>query len=227
MSDISSRLADIRKRIETTCQHCARDPAEVHLLAVSKTKPISLVEEAHRAGQQDFGENYLQDALPKTQGLASATWHFIGAIQSNKTRDIANHFDWVHSVSSEKVARRLSEQRAPELGPLKVLIQVNTSQEHQKSGVNPDKALSIARFVAEQQNLEPAGLMTIPAASADAELQRQPFKVLRETRDHIRDTTGIEGFQHLSMGMTGDFEVAITEGATWIRIGTAIFGSRS
>ena len=227
MSDISSRLADIRNRIEIACQGCGRNPAEVHLLAVSKTKPISLVEKAHRAGQQDFGENYLQDALPKAQALASATWHFIGAIQSNKTRDIANHFDWVHSVSSEKVARRLSEQRDPQLGPLKVLIQVNTSGEEQKGGVSPDKALTITRFIAEQQNLEPMGLMTIPAASDNAEEQREPFRLLRETRDQIRNATGIEGFVHLSMGMTGDFEVAITEGATWIRIGTAIFGSRS
>jgi len=227
MPDISSRLADIRKRIETACRHCNRDPGEVHLLAVSKTKPISLVEEAHRAGQQDFGENYLQDALPKTRQLASATWHFIGAIQSNKTRDIANHFDWVHSVASEKVARRLSEQRDPGLGPLKVLIQVNTSQENQKNGVSPDEALPIARFIAGQENLEPVGLMTIPAASDDAELQSQPFRLLREIRDQVREATGIEGFEHLSMGMTGDFEAAITEGATWIRIGTAIFGSRS
>ena len=227
MSDISSRLIDIQSRMTTACTECGRDPSEVRLLAVSKTKPIHLIEDAISAGQDDFGENYLQDALPKTEALPKATWHFIGAIQSNKTRDIANHFDWVHSVASEKVARRLSEQRDPALGPLKVLIQVNTSDEEQKSGVSPEQALPLAKYLANLDNLVAAGLMTIPAASEDPSQQRQPFKLLRETRDHIVDAAGLPDFQHLSMGMTGDFETAITEGATWIRIGTAIFGSRS
>ncbi|MBO6566750.1 MAG: YggS family pyridoxal phosphate-dependent enzyme [Pseudomonadales bacterium] len=227
MTDITARLADLQSRVATACTQCGRDPSEVRLLAVSKTKPLDLIEDAIAAGQDDFGENYLQDALPKTEALPKATWHFIGAIQSNKTRDIANHFDWVHSVASEKVARRLSEQRDPALGPLKVLIQVNTSQESQKSGVAPEQALPLAKYLANLDNLVAAGLMTIPAASEDPSQQRRPFQMLRETRDHIVDTAGLPDFQHLSMGMTGDFETAITEGSTWIRIGTAIFGSRS
>ncbi len=227
MSDIAKQLSNIRNRIETACRNCNRDPSEVHLLAVSKTKPISMIEQAHSAGQQDFGENYLQDSLPKTRALPTATWHFIGAIQSNKTRDIANHFDWVHSVASNKVARRLSEQRDPGLAPLKVLVQVNTSGEDQKGGVPPEAALDLVRYMRDLPNIEPVGLMTIPAAAGDPEQQKAPFRLLRETRDRVVESTSLPGFQHLSMGMTGDFEAAIAEGATWIRIGTAIFGSRT
>ena len=227
MSDIATHLSDIRNRLEAACQSCGRDPNEVGLLAVSKTKPTSMIEQALAAGQQDFGENYLQDALPKITALPTATWHFIGAIQSNKTKDIANHFDWVHSLATEKVARRISGQRDPQRGDLKVLVQVNTSAENRKSGVSPEAALALVKYLAVLPNLQPVGLMTIPAAAENPEAQRKPFQLLREIRDHIRRVASLPEFQHLSMGMTDDFEVAIAEGATWIRIGTAIFGTRS
>ena len=211
----------------SACQASDRHPREVSLLAVSKTRPPAMIQATLAAGQQDFGENYLQDALPKVRALPAATWHFIGAIQSNKTRDIANHFDWVHSLATEKAARRLSEQRDAARGLLKVLIQVNTSAESRKGGVSPEDALPLAKYLAGLPNLRPAGLMTIPAVSDDPEEQRKPFRLLREIRDHIRRAASLPEFRHLSMGMSGDFEAAIAEGATWIRIGTAIFGTRS
>lgn len=227
MSDISSQITQIRSRIDAACKANGREPEDVRLLAVSKTKPVSMVKEAMRAGQIDFGENYLQDALAKTEVLPDASWHFIGAIQSNKTREIANHFDWVHSVASEKVARRLSEQRDPGKKPLKLLVQVNTSRETQKSGVSPDAALDLVKYMAGLANIEPVGLMTIPAASSGTSTQQRPFRELREILEQIQKDISDAGFRELSMGMTGDFEAAIAEGATWIRIGTAIFGSRT
>ena len=226
MIDIVSHLAHLHQRIDAHCRKAGRDPADVRLLAVSKMQPVTLVEKALAAGQKDFGENRLQEALARVSAVPQARWHFIGAIQSNKTRDIAASFDWVHSLASGKAARRLAEQRDPMRGPMQTLIQVNTSGEAQKNGVMPEEVAALAEEVARLPNLDLVGLMTLPAISKDPQEQCLPFRLLREIRDQVRSQLCMESLTHLSMGMTGDFEAAIAEGATWIRIGTAIFGTR-
>ncbi|MGV0036234.1 MAG: YggS family pyridoxal phosphate-dependent enzyme [Candidatus Azotimanducaceae bacterium WSBS_2022_MAG_OTU7] len=227
MTNIHSRIAAIRKEIASTCQLANRDPDSVNLLAVSKTMGADAVASAIRAGQKHFGENYLQDALPKVSAFPEATWHFVGAIQSNKTRDIANRFGWVHGIATEKVARRLSEQREPTLGKLNCLIQVNLSFEDQKSGVNPDEAIRLAAQVEAFDQISLRGLMTMPAPTNDHSAQAATFRTLRELKDDIQSRYDLPEFNQLSMGMTNDFVEAIKEGATWIRIGTAIFGPRT
>ena len=225
MTTITERLQFLRQQIEEACLKADRDPLGVQLLAVSKTQPMSAVSDALSASQIHFGENFLQEALPKVQAYRSASWHFIGAIQSNKTRDIAANFDWVHSVSSLKIARRLSEQRPPSLAPLKAMIQVNISGEASKAGVTPDEARVLACDMQGLSNLELVGLMAVPAANKTTDQQRQVFAELRHLKEQIETSLAIN-LPHLSMGMSGDFHAAIMEGATWIRIGTAIFGAR-
>jgi pyridoxal phosphate enzyme (YggS family) len=227
---IPANLAIIRERINRACERFNRDPASVHLLAVSKTKPIAMIEEAIGCGQRDFGENYLQDALSKIPEVDSAgvTWHYIGAIQSNKTRQIAENFDWVHTVASEKVARRLSAQRPAEASPLKVMVQVNISGEASKSGVEPGAVPGLVDSMAQYSNLEVRGLMAIPGVEPDFERQRESFARLRAVFDEIRThaASQLDTFEDLSIGMSADLEAAVAEGATWLRIGTDIFGAR-
>jgi len=225
MSAIAERLHDLNNRIAAACKASGRDPAEVYLLAVSKTRAASDVLTAIEAGQLHFGENYLQEALPKVTAVPGADWHFIGAVQSNKTKDIANNFNWVHSVASTKVARRLGQQRDPDREPLKVMIQVNQSGEDTKSGITPDQLEPLSEEIAEMTCISLQGLMTIPEPGLSEAEQRQRFAGLRRLRDETIERLGIP-LPHLSMGMTADFPAAIMEGATWIRIGTAIFGPR-
>ena len=226
MTNIQSRIAAIREEIIKTCQIANRNPASVNLLAVSKTMGVDAVASAIHAGQEHFGENYLQDARPKVSAFPEAIWHFVGGIQSNKTRDIANAFGWVHGIANEKVARRLSEQREPTLGRLNCLIQVNLSNEDQKQGVDPDEAMRLAGKITAFDQISVRGLMTIPAPTNDHSTQAAKFRELRELKNEIQSRYGLTEFNQLSMGMTNDFVEAIKEGATWIRIGTAIFGSR-
>ena len=227
MTDIPSRIAAIREEITRTCRLANRDPKSVNLLAVSKTMGVEAVRSAINADQLHFGENYLQDALPKVSAFPEAIWHFVGAIQSNKTRDIANRFSWVHGIATEKVARRLSEQREPTLGKLNCLIQVNLSNEDQKSGINPEDAIKLAGQIAAMDQISLRGLMTLPAPTNDHSEQAATFRALRELKDDIDSRYALPEFNQLSMGMTNDFVEAIKEGATWIRIGTAIFGPRN
>jgi len=200
----------------------------VNLLAVSKTCPGVSVREAFAAGQCDFGENYVQEALAKIAELADLRaqirWHLIGPLQSNKAREVAAHFDWVHSVDRMKLAQRLSDLRPPELAPLQVCLQVNVSGEQSKSGVAPEAALALAREVAALPRLKLRGLMAIPEPAADPAAQREPHRALRRLMEAL-NAEGL-GLDTLSIGMSADLEAAIAEGATWVRVGTAIFGSR-
>lgn len=223
MSTIATNIAKVGARIREAAQTAGRDPSTVSLLAVSKTHPAAAVREAFEAGQRDFGENYLQEALDKQAALADLplTWHFIGPIQSNKTRPIAEHFDWVHSVDRLKIAERLSAQRPDTRAPLNVCLQVNVSGEASKSGCAPEAVADLARQVAALPRLRLRGLMAIPAPTDDPDEQRAAFARLRSLRDELAlplDT--------LSMGMSQDLDMAIAEGATWVRIGTALFGAR-
>ncbi|WP_444437402.1 YggS family pyridoxal phosphate-dependent enzyme [Pseudomonas sp. A6] len=223
MSTIAENIAKVRERIREAEQACGRASGSVVLLAVSKTKPAADIREAHAAGLDDFGENYLQEALGKQVELAdlALTWHFIGPIQSNKTRPIAEHFHWVHSVDRLKVAERLSAQRPADLPPLNVCLQVNVSGEDSKSGCAPEELPALARAVAALPNLKLRGLMAIPEPTEDVAAQRAAFARLRELLTALN-----LGLDTLSMGMSHDLEAAIAEGATWVRIGTALFGAR-
>jgi len=200
----------------------------VHLLAVSKTCPGVSVRAAFDAGQRDFGENYVQEALAKIAELADIRdqlrWHLIGPLQSNKAREVAANFDWVHAVDRMKLAQRLSDLRPPAMAPLQVCLQVNISGEDSKSGVAPAAALALAREVAALPRLKLRGLMAIPEPAADLAAQRAPHRALRELLEAM-NAEGL-GLDTLSIGMSADLEAAVAEGATWVRIGTAIFGSR-
>ncbi|KTS72475.1 hypothetical protein NS274_21290 [Pseudomonas oryzihabitans] len=223
MSTIAENSATVLERIAAASRTAGRDPATVGLLAVSKTKPAAALREAAAAGLRDFGENYLQEALDKQTELTDLplVWHFIGPIQSNKTRAIASHFDWVHSVDRLKIAQRLAEQRPPERGPLNICLQVNVSGEASKSGCHPDELPALATAVSQLPNLRLRGLMAIPEPTDDPASQRAAFARLRTLSEALNldlDT--------LSMGMSQDLEAAIAEGATWVRIGTALFGAR-
>ena len=223
MSTIAENIAKVGVRIREAAQASQRDCAAVGLLAVSKTKPAAAIREAFAAGVQDFGENYLQEALEKQTELGDLplTWHFIGPIQSNKTKSIAEHFAWVHSVDRLKIAQRLSDQRPVHLPALNICLQVNVSGEASKSGCNPDELPELAQAVTQLPNLRLRGLMTIPEPTDDPSEQRAAFARLRELQQSLSldlDT--------LSMGMSHDLEAAIAEGATWVRIGTALFGAR-
>ncbi len=224
---IAQNLHTVHQQIREAEQRHGRPAGSVQLLAVSKTRPISDINAAIAAEQRQFGENYLQEALEKVRHIHEngVEWHFIGAIQSNKTRPIAEHFHWVHTIDRLKIAQRLSEQRDPTLPPLNVCIQVNTSGETQKAGIAPETALELAQQIQPLPNLTLRGLMTIPAPSTDFEQQRQPFRLLRQIKNDI-EQHGI-ALDTLSMGMSNDMEAAIAEGATLVRIGTAIFGERN
>lgn len=223
MSTIAKNIAKVGARIREAAQASKRDPSAIGLLAVSKTQPADLLREAFTAGQRDFGENYLQEALNKQTELRdlAITWHFIGPIQSNKTRPIAEHFDWVHSVDRLRIAQRLSEQRPAGMPPLNICLQVNISEEASKAGCASADLHELAHAVAALPNLVLRGLMTIPEPSEDPARQRAPLARLRE----LQQSLGL-GLDTLSMGMSADLEAAVAEGATWLRIGTAIFGAR-
>ncbi|MEE4659786.1 MAG: YggS family pyridoxal phosphate-dependent enzyme [Halieaceae bacterium] len=224
---IAKNIAKLRERIRIASQNCGRDADSVTLLAVSKTRPAAAVRAAAAAGLCDIGENYLQEALEKMDALADLPlrWHFIGPLQSNKTRDVAQRFDWVHSVDRLKIARRLNDQRPPELPPLNVCLQVNISQEASKAGLVPEQVADLAAAVADMSRLQLRGLMAIPAPPADGSDPRAPFAALRQLMASL--AVAHPGLDTLSMGMSADMEAAIAEGATIVRIGTDIFGART
>ena len=225
-TDVQHNISAVDRRIRAAEDAAGRPTGSVSLLAVSKTKPPDQVREAYKSGLTAFGENYAQEMAEKARGLADLplSWHFIGPIQSNKTTIIAEVSDWVHSVDRLKTARRLSEQRPPEKGPLNILLQVKTSDEDSKSGVLPEALPELIAAIAELPHLMLRGLMTIPAPTHDTMLQRQPFRVLRETLLSLQQAQ--PELDTLSMGMSGDLEAAIAEGATLVRVGTDIFGAR-
>ncbi|WP_348755703.1 YggS family pyridoxal phosphate-dependent enzyme [uncultured Aquincola sp.] len=232
MVSIPTRLEQTRARIAAACQTAQRPAGSVQLLAVSKTFGADAVQQAFDAGQRAFGENYIQEALAKIDALSALRtqlqWHLIGPIQSNKSRPVAENFDWVHSVDRLKIAQRLSDQRPPGLPPLQVCLQVNISGEASKSGLQPAEVLEVARQVAALPRLVLRGLMAIPEPAADEAAQRAPHRALRELLEKLRAELGEQAPQldTLSMGMSADLEAAIAEGATIVRVGTAIFGSR-
>lgn len=227
---IAENLANLRRTMDQAAVRYRRAPGSVRLLAVSKTFGAEVVIDAADAGQASFGENYLQEALDKQHAVHALRpdlrleWHFIGPIQSNKTRPIAEHFAWVHALDREKIARRLSEQRPASLPPLNICLQVNVSGEASKSGVAPPEVLALAQAVATLPGLRLRGLMAIPEPANDFESQRQPFALLRTLQQQLTEA-GIPT-DTLSMGMSADMDAAIAEGATIVRIGTAIFGKR-
>ena len=231
MGAIAANLQAVRDRIARATRAAGRPAESVSLLAVSKTFPTAALDEAWQAGQRAFGENYVQEALGKMDAFAAAwpertvQWHFIGPLQSNKTRAVAERFDWMHSLASLRVARRLSEQRPEGRAPLAVCLQVNVSGEASKSGLAEDELTDVAREVAALRGLALRGLMCIPAPCADPLRQREPFARLRARFDALR----ADGFalDTLSMGMSDDLEAAVAEGATIVRAGSAVFGRRS
>ena len=223
MSTIAGNIARVEARIRAAALAVQRDVTSIHLLAVSKTKPAGALREAHAAGIRDFGENYLQEARAKQLELADLPlcWHFIGPIQSNKTRDIAEHFAWVHSVDRLKIAQRLSEQRPANLPPLNICIQVNVSGEASKSGCTPADLPALAAAISALPRLKLRGLMAIPEPTEDRAEQDAAFAAVRTLQESLN-----MGLDTLSMGMSHDLESAIAQGATWVRIGTALFGAR-
>lgn len=229
MNDIAHNLAQVRDKISAAASRCGRASEEVTLLAVSKTKPASAIEEAIAAGQRAFGENYVQEGVEKirhfqAQGVEGLQWHFIGPLQSNKSRLVAEHFDWCHTIDRLRIAARLSEQRPAELPPLNMLIQINISDENSKSGISLEALDALAAEVAELPHLRLRGLMAIPAPESDYVRQ---FEVARQM------AVAFAGLQArypdvdtLSLGMSDDMDAAIAAGSTMVRIGTAIFGAR-
>jgi pyridoxal phosphate enzyme (YggS family) len=224
--NLTVHVNHVRSRILSAALAAGRDPNGVTLVAVTKSKTAESMRLAATAGVTNFGENYLQEALPKLNQLAdlALTWHFIGAIQSNKTRDIAERFDWVHSVDRIHVARRLADQRPFHAPPLNVCLQVELVPEPNKSGVNPAELTSLAHAVAQLPGLRLRGLMCVPPPQPNVEAEREVFARLRGLLEEL-NAGGLK-LDTLSMGMSGDFEAAIAEGATQLRIGTAIFGNR-
>jgi len=223
---IAARLAEVRGRIAAAARSAGRDPEAVRLVGVSKRQPAEAVRAALDAGLRDFGENFVQEALDKMDALGEtpARWHFIGALQSNKTAAVAERFDWVHSVDRLKLARRLSAQRPAGLAPLNVCVQVNIGDEQSKSGVAPAETAALAREIAGLPRLALRGLMAVPPAESDPERQRAWCRQLAALYEGLR-AEGVP-LDTLSMGMSADLEAAIAEGATLVRIGTAIFGER-
>ncbi len=226
MSTIESNLQVVRTRIAAAALAAGREPGDVALLAVSKTFAAGEVRAAYAAGQREFGENYVNEAMEKIAALSALPliWHFIGPIQSNKTRAIAEHFDWVHSVAREKIALRLAEARPQELGALDICLQVNLSGETSKSGVAPEQLRPLAEAVRSLPRLRLRGLMAIPEPSDDIGSQRLRLRGLRLLLEQL-NSAGF-GLDTLSMGMSQDLEAAVMEGATIVRVGTAIFGER-
>ena len=236
MNSIVVNLMQVRQRIELAALAAKREPEESELLAVSKTFPTSAIEEAMHAGQSAFGENYVQEGVEKIIQLEKLrpwlVWHFIGPLQSNKTREVAEHFDWVHSVDRLKIAERLSAQRGefPHLAELQVCVQVNVSEEDSKSGVPLADAQALCDAISKLPNVILRGLMAIPAPNPDPKIQREVFAAVRACFQSIQAShlvdPGYQFFDTLSMGMSDDLEAAIAEGSTMVRIGTAIFGKR-
>lgn len=227
MASIAENISTIREEIRKAAVACGRPAASVALLAVSKTQGADKVLEAYAAGQRDFGENYVQEALGKISALPlpGLCWHFIGPIQSNKTREIAENFQWVHSVDRLKIAQRLSAQRSADLGPLNICIQVNISGEGSKSGVALPEVTGLCEAISGLENICLRGLMAIPAPCDDAEQQRLTFRPLAQLLQRL--AAKYPQMDTLSIGMSGDFMAAIAEGSTIVRVGTAIFGARS
>ena len=224
---IASQVSKVLTRIEGAASQTSRRSDEITLIAVSKTKPAEAIEAAAACGLQHFGENYLQEALDKIETLheLDLTWHFIGPIQSNKTRPIAEHFDWVHSVDRLKIAQRLSDQRPAHLGPVNICLQVNISNEDTKSGVSAEQAPELASAIATLPNIRLRGLMAIPKPSDDPAEQAAAFEKVVTLFNALRHT--IPELDTLSMGMSQDLEAAIAAGSTMVRIGTDIFGARN
>ena len=223
---VTENLASILESLAASAVEAARDPGSVGLLAVSKKQPLSKILAAARAGQRDFGENFVQEGLQKIEQTRDLdlVWHFIGHLQSNKTRLVAEVFDWVHTIDTLKTAKRLSAQRPDSLPPLNICLQVNVDNEAQKSGVLPEEVSVLAEACRELPRLCLRGLMCLPVARSELSEQRAPFATLRRLADELRD----RGFDldTLSMGMSGDYHAAILEGSTIVRIGTALFGQR-
>lgn len=226
-SDLLQRYQSVLQRIETACQKSQRQAGSVELLAVSKTKPVADISELAAHGQRAFGENYLQEALQKIEIHPELEWHFIGPIQSNKTKPIAENFNWVHSVDRLKIAQRLSRQRPAELAPLNILLEVNISNEASKAGFSAEETLSMATEIAALPNLKLRGLMAIPQSESDPAKQRLPFAQMKALLTQLQSQLPDCQLDTLSMGMSGDLEAAIAEGATIVRIGTDIFGARN
>ncbi len=228
MTSVIGNLQAVRSRIAAACDSAARPVQAVTLLAVSKTFPAEAVREAFAGGQRAFGENYVQEALSKIEALGDLRpqleWHLIGPLQSNKTRVVAEVFDWVHSVDRLKIAQRLSEQRPPQLPPLQLCLQVNISGEPSKSGLDPAELPAVAAAVAALPRVRLRGLMAIPEPETDPAAQRAPHRALRALLERL-NADGL-ALDTLSMGMSADLEAAIAEGATMVRVGTAIFGRR-
>lgn len=230
MSSIQQNIEHITSQIRNDEQKCGRSPESVQLLAVSKTKPVEAILEAYQAGQTAFGENYVQEGVNKVQHFAQhypenrIEWHFIGPIQSNKSRLVAEHFDWVHTIDRAKIAQRLNDQRPGELKPLQVLIQVNTSGEDSKSGVTDAEVFELAELISRLPNLTLRGLMLIPANVSDYDSQLHEFQKLAKLKQDLEQQ--YPEIDTLSMGMSGDMTAAIDAGSTMVRIGTAIFGAR-
>ncbi|WP_458762105.1 YggS family pyridoxal phosphate-dependent enzyme [Cupriavidus basilensis] len=228
MSVIAANLQAVNRRVAAAAQQAGRPAGDVTLLAVSKTFPAAAVQAAFDAGQRAFGENYVQEGVDKIAQLGDLrdqiSWHFIGPLQSNKTRAVAEQFDWVHAIDRLRIAERLSAQRPAGMAPLQVCLQVNISGEASKSGIAPDEVPALARAVAALPGLRLRGLMAIPEPQSELEAQRRPFAALRTLLDTLR-AAGLD-VDTLSMGMSADMEAAIAEGATVVRIGTAIFGAR-
>ncbi len=226
MTNITENLQLVRQRIELAAAAAGRDAGQIRLLAVSKKQPAAAIRQAVGAGQRHFGENYPQEALQKMQALTDldARWHFIGRLQSNKTGTVARNFHWLHSLSRSSIARRLSEQRPSGLRALQVCIQVRIGEESSKAGVDPDQVAELADTIVRLPGLELRGLMCLPPYTENVSEQRKNFASLRSCFAKLRD----QGYEidTLSMGMSGDLEAAIAEGATCVRVGTAIFGPR-
>jgi pyridoxal phosphate enzyme (YggS family) len=230
MNTIQHNLDSINRELNSFETKFGRPTGSVQLLAVSKTKPIVAIEQAIEAGQRCFGENYVQEGVDKIQYFnehyteKNLDWHFIGPIQSNKTKLIAENFDWVHSIDREKIAKRLSDQRPSEMAPLNVLIQVNTSGEQSKSGIDPEEVLKLAQYINALPNLKLRGLMSIPANVTQYSEQLAAFNALKDLKISLEST--INSIDTLSMGMSSDMQAAVEAGSTMVRIGTAIFGAR-
>lgn len=226
---ISESLATARQRLTDALAEAGRPVADARLLAVSKTKPAAMIREAWHLGQRDFGESYVQEALDKQAALADLegiAWHFIGPLQSNKTREVAEHFAWVHSVDRVKIARRLNDQRPAALEPLNICLQVNISAEASKSGVSLAELPALVEAILGMPRLRLRGLMAIPAPAQGRTAQRAPMARLREALEELRKRFPDAPLDTLSMGMSDDLEAAVLEGATLVRLGTAIFGAR-
>jgi len=228
MTTIADRISIAQSRINQAAQNCSRSSAEISLLAVSKTKPISDIVAAYQAGLRLFGENYVQEGETKITALQAdypdIEWHFIGPLQSNKSKIVAEHFDWMHTLSRDKIAQRLHEQRPNNKPPLNVCIQVNISQEESKSGVNAEDVATLALTINSLSKLTLRGLMAIPTATNDEQIQQQEFAQLKQLFDQVKQQ--YPSVDTLSMGMSNDMDIAIANGSTMVRIGSAIFGER-